>query len=285
MVQEHEAGTVLAMRRVSVDVPVIMDPARYLQPTTNERTQHPSLWSADPLDAVAEGQAQHRVSAFLSPASYIASGDFLRLSAVLDEGLRFAEIANRQPHRAPVLIALPIDTGWLRRPEHREQLIKATSGIGIGMAVFPSGSGDPLEGRQAVAGLVRRLLESAKDGVAVLRTDLATRDRSDGLWRGGHLDRAVDGIATYRDGRRSRLRPAGQVAPSAGQAPPLAGLAALSSGTGRPGRAATQCDCPVCYGRSLRRFIREDANSMREAATHSVLVWRSIVGRILGRAA
>ena len=30
MVQEQEAGTVLAMRRVGVDVPVILDPARYL---------------------------------------------------------------------------------------------------------------------------------------------------------------------------------------------------------------------------------------------------------------
>jgi hypothetical protein len=86
MVQEQEAGTVLAMRRVGVDVPVILDPARYLQPMTNEHAQHPSLWSADPLDAVAEGQAQHRATAFLSPARYIASGDFSTLSAVLDEG-------------------------------------------------------------------------------------------------------------------------------------------------------------------------------------------------------
>jgi hypothetical protein len=134
--------------------------------------EQPSLWSADPLDAVAEGQAQYRVAAFLSPAGYIASGDLSTLRAVLDEGVRFAEVAKRQPHTAPALIALPIDAGWLRRPDCREQLVKAVSGVGSAIAVFPGGAGDPLEGRKAVAGLVE-LLEVAQDGVAVLRTDLA----------------------------------------------------------------------------------------------------------------
>ena len=278
MVQEHEAGTVLAMRRIGVDVPVIMDPARYLQPTTNERTQHPSLWSADPLDAVAEGQAQHRVSAFLSPASYIASGDFARLSAVLDEGLRFAEIANRQPHRAPVLIALPIDTGWLRRPECREQLIKAASGIGIGMAVFPGGSGNPLEGRRAVAGLVQ-LLESAQDRVAVLRTDLA----GIGAMAFGAAATSI-GLSTAL---RHTVTAGGRAFAQQDRSPRVLVKPLLSWTRGsqlaqvvRDGRLIS-CDCPVCYGRSLRRFIREDADSIREAATHSVLVWRSIVDRIL----
>ena len=41
------------------------------------------------------------------------------------------------------------------------------------------------------------------------------------------------------------------------------------------------CDCAICYGRSLRRFIREDAESAREAAAHSVLAWRSVIDRIL----
>ena len=41
------------------------------------------------------------------------------------------------------------------------------------------------------------------------------------------------------------------------------------------------CDCAICHGRSLRRFIREDAESVREAAAHSVLVWRAITDRIL----
>jgi hypothetical protein len=43
MVQEQEAGTALAMRRAGMDVPVILDPARYLYPTTAERPQQPSL--------------------------------------------------------------------------------------------------------------------------------------------------------------------------------------------------------------------------------------------------
>jgi hypothetical protein len=167
MVQEQEAGMVLAIRRARVEIPVILDPARYLQPATDERLGQPSLWSADPLEAVAESQAQHRVAAFLSPSRYIPAGDYSTLQMVLDEGLRFAEMARRQPHRAPVLAALPIDSRWLRQPNFRERLIKAVSGLGIGIAVFPGGSGDPLEGRIGVAGLVE-LLAWAQDGVAVL---------------------------------------------------------------------------------------------------------------------
>ena len=92
--------------------------------------------------------------------------------AVLDEGLRFVETAREQPHPAPALIALPIHIGWLREADCREQLIIATSRLGVGIAGFPGGPGDPLEGRRAVAGMAE-LLESARDGVAVLRTDLA----------------------------------------------------------------------------------------------------------------
>ena len=157
MVHEREARTVLAMRRAGVDVPVILDWARYLQSTTDRPPRQPSLWGADPLEAIAEGQAQHRVAAFLSPAGYIASGDLSTLHEVLDEGLRFAEKARQQPHPAEVLIALPMDTGWLRQPDCLEQLIKAVSGIGVGIALFPGGSGDPLDGCKTVAGLVELL--------------------------------------------------------------------------------------------------------------------------------
>jgi len=101
MVQDREAGAVLAVRRAGVDVPVILDPARYLQPGTAASVRQPSLWGADPLDAVAEGQAQHRVAAYLSPSGYVDPGDLSTLQEVIDEGLRFAEAARRQPHPAP----------------------------------------------------------------------------------------------------------------------------------------------------------------------------------------
>jgi hypothetical protein len=68
------------------------------------------MWNPDPLGAVAEGQAQHRVAAYLSPAGFVTAGDHSLLQAVLDEGLRFAEMANRQSHRARALIAFPIST-------------------------------------------------------------------------------------------------------------------------------------------------------------------------------
>jgi hypothetical protein len=76
------------MLRNGVNVPLVLDPARYLP--SNERISQPSLWSADPLSAVVEGQAQHRVAAYLSPAGFIRAGDLGALRAVLDEGLRSA---------------------------------------------------------------------------------------------------------------------------------------------------------------------------------------------------
>jgi len=70
------------------------------------------------------------------------------------------------------VIALPVATGWLGDSDCRKQLIAVISGVGVGIALVPGGSGDPLEGRKVVAGLVE-LLESAPGRVAVLRTDLA----------------------------------------------------------------------------------------------------------------
>jgi hypothetical protein len=123
----------------------MLDPATYLP--TKERISQPSLWSADPLSAVVEGQAQHKVAAYLSPAGYIQTGDLEALRAVLDEGLRFTELASQQSHRAPALTALPISSGWLSRPDLREPFIKTIVEAGIGVALFPCGSGDPLGGQ------------------------------------------------------------------------------------------------------------------------------------------
>jgi hypothetical protein len=278
MVQEQEAGTALAMRRAGMDVPVILDPARYLYPTTAERPQQPSLWNPDPLGAVAEGQAQHRVAAYLSPAGFVTAGDHSLLQAVLDEGLRFAEMANRQSHRARALIAFPISTGWLRHPDCRKQLIDTVSNAGVGIALFPGGSGDPLGGRQAVAGLVE-LLDSARGDVAVMRTDLA----GIGAMAFGAVATSI-GLSTalrhtVETGRRSfaqqdrspRVLVEGLLSWPRGSQ-----LAQITRDEG-----LLDCGCPICHGRSLRRFIRDDAESVREAATHSVLAWRAIVDRIL----
>lgn len=278
MVPAQEAGTLLAIRRARVELPVILDPARYLQPATGERTRQPSLWSADPLEAVAEGQAQHRVATFVSPSRYIAAGDLSTLQAVLDEGLRFAELVRRQPHQAPVLAALPIDSGWLRQQNCRERLIKAVSGLGIGIAVFPGGSGDPLEGRMAVAGLVE-LLEWAQDGVALLRTDLA----GVGAMAFGAVATSI-GLSTAL---RHTVGAGGRAFAQQDRSPRVLVGSLLSWVRGSQLAQVVRddrlldCGCPICYGRSLRRFVREDTESVREAATHSVLAWRSVIDQVL----
>ena len=133
------------------------------------------------------------------------------LEAVLDEGLRFAEMANRQSHRARALIAFPISTGWLQcHPDCRKQLIDTVSKAKVGIALFPGGSGDPLGSRQAVAGLVE-LLDSARGEVAVLRTDLAGIGAM--AFGAGRTSIGLSTALRHTVGDRpSLLRPAGQVA-------------------------------------------------------------------------
>ena len=233
MVPAQEAGTLLAIRRARVELPVILDPARYLQPATGERTRQPSLWSADPLEAVAEGQAQHRVATFVSPSRYIAAGDLSTLQAVLDEGLRFAELVRRQPHQAPVLAALPIDSGWLRqqncrggssRPSRDSASVSPSSPV---VPAIPSRGGWPSPGWW-----------SCSSG---RRTGWPCCGR---IWPGSgrwHSARWLRRSGCRRRcgtpwGRRSRLRSAGPVTPSAGRLPSQLGpwLAAGTGGSGRP---------------------------------------------------
>jgi hypothetical protein len=276
MVDEQEAGTALAMLRNGVNVPLMLDPARYLP--SNERISQPSLWSADPLSAVVEGQAQHRVAAYLSPAGFIRAGDLGALRAVLDEGLRFTELTSQQSHRAPALTALPINTGWLSRPELREPFIKTIVEAGIGVALFPGGSGDPLGGQKAVAGLVE-MLRAMHHEVAVLRTDLAgigamafgAAAASIGLSAALRHTVAAGGRAFAQQDRTPRVLVDRLLSWPRGSQ-----LAQVVRDNG-----ILTCECPVCHGRSLRRFAREDAEVIGEAATHSVLTWRAIADRML----
>jgi hypothetical protein len=268
----------VAMRRSGVDMPLILDPARYLRPASSHREQQPSLWSADPLRAIVEGQAQHRVAAYLSPAGFIRAGDGPGLRTVLDEGVRFGQMAKQHSHRAPVLTTLPISSGWLSRPDCRELLIKAVVEAGNGVALFPGGSGDPLGGPKAVAGLVE-VLHAVPHDVSVLRTDLA----GIGAMAFGAVATSIGLSASSRHTVPSGGR--GFVQPD--RSPRVLVDRLLSWPRGSQVAQITRddglftCECPVCHGRSLRRFIREDAQAVREAAAHSVLTWRAITDRVM----
>ena len=146
------------------------------------------------------------------------------------------------------------------------------------LALFPGGSGDPLEGRKAVTGLVE-LLESARDGVAVLRTDLA----GIGALAFGAVATSI-GLSTAL---RHTVAAGGRAFAQQDRSPRVLVRPLLSWIRGsqvaqvvRDG-GLLDCDCPICYGRSLRRFVREDPESVREAATHSVLAWRAVMDGIL----
>jgi hypothetical protein len=280
MVELGEAKLAVAINRLGADLPVILDPAWFMNPASSEPSTQPSLWSTDPLSVLVEGQAQHRVAAYLSPAKCIGPREHQGLRRALDDGMRFAELASQLSHRAPVLTALPISPAWLSHPRDREQLIKAVLRASIGVALFPCGSGDPLGGRRAVAGLVE-VLQAVPHDVAVLRTDLA----GIGGLAFGAAATSIGLSPSLRHTVQTGSRPYAQ--PDRSPRVLVERLLTWTRGSQlaqitRDG-GLLDCECPVCHGRSLRRFIREDAETAAEAAAHSVLTWRAITDRVLGQ--
>jgi hypothetical protein len=223
------------MHRLGVDLPVILDPAWFMDLVSREPSMQPSLWSADPLSALVEGQAQHRVAAYLSPAQCIGPREQQGLRRALDDGMRFAELASQQSHRAPVLAALPISPAWLSHSYDREQLIKAVVRIG-GLAFGAAATS---------IGLSPALRHTVQTG----GRPYAQPDHSPRV--------LVERLLSWTRGSQ---------------------LAQITRDGG-----LLDCECPVCHGRSLRRFIREDAEATVEAAAHSVLTWRAITDRVLAK--
>jgi hypothetical protein len=177
------------------------------------------------------------------------------------------------------VIALPVATGWLGDSDCRKQLIAAISGVGVGIALVPGGSGDPLEGRKVVAGLVE-LLESAPGRVAVLRTDLA----GIGALAFGAAATSIGLSAALRHAVAASRRAFAQQdrSPRVLVGPLLSWVRGSQLAQVVRDKGLLSCRCAICHDRSLRRFLRDDPDAVREAATHSVLVWRSLVDRILG---
>jgi hypothetical protein len=130
-----------------------------------------------------------------------------------------------------------------------------------------------------VAGLVE-LLESAPGRVAVLRTDLA----GIGALAFGAAATSIGLSAALRHAVAASRRAFAQQdrSPRVLVGPLLSWVRGSQLAQVVRDKGLLSCRCAICHDRSLRRFLRDDPDAVREAATHSVLVWRSLVDRILG---
>ncbi|MEV7597053.1 hypothetical protein AB0O91_06640 [Kitasatospora sp. NPDC089797] len=220
------------------------------------------LPAADPLGQAVQEQLAVGATAALTPTGYLRAGDAAAARAAA------REVAAREDPR--IVLALPIDVGWLRS-DLVGRLIEELVAAPDLKAVMLGGQLDPLAGfPEALTGLARILARIP--GTTLLRTDLAAF---------GALARGAV-FAGY--GLSSRLRhivPPGEPAKRSGfttsPAVLFPELMALFLGKTLARRfAATHapvCECAACGRRLLDSFPSN--RDVRPAARHNTAVLMS----------
>jgi hypothetical protein len=284
MLTHDHAAVAARLRARGYRLPVMLDPACYFRNAADDAQL--SLLHPGPESRWVAVQCEQQVAMYLSRAPFVPAGDTAGLDAALESGRRFCDLARFQPHRAPAMIALPIHYQWLTT-EHLGSLCAALTQVDASVALLPGGQSDPLASREAVRGLVE-LLRDAPQPVAILRTDLAGL----GALAYGAVATAIGVSAAQRHTTEPGKR--GFTQPDRTARVLVEPLLSWVRGSVlerivRDDGMLT-CGCAVCYGRSLRRFGNPHPELLREAAAHSVLVWRAVADRILagpakGRAA
>ncbi len=275
MVSEDHAGIVRRLRDRGYQVPVLLDPACYFLPAG--QGEQLSLLDADSLQRCVAVQGEHQVALYLSPSRYVPVGDTSGLKQVLESGRRFVDLTVASPRRIPAMVALPIDFRWFGH-SMLDRLIEAVAETGTPVAVMPGGQMDPLASATTIRGLVV-FLEAVPQKVAVLRTDLAGL----GALAYGATATAFGVSTALRHVVPPGKRPFNQPDPT----PRVLIEPLLSWARGsvleqvERDEGMLECSCVVCHGQSLRRFGNPRSDLIREAAIHSVLVWRSIADRLL----
>jgi hypothetical protein len=284
MVTHDHAAVAARLRARGYRLPVMLDPACYFRNAADDAQL--SLLHSRPESRWVAVQCEQQVAMYLSRAPFVSAGDITGLDAALESGRRFCDLARSQPHRAPAMIALPIHYRWLTA-QHLASLCTALTQADASVALLPGGQSDPLASREAVRGLVK-VLRDTPQPVAVLRTDLAGL----GALAYGAAATAIGVSAAQRHTTEPGRRGFTQADRTARVlVEPLLSWV-RGSVLERIGRddGMLACGCAVCYGRSLRRFGNPHPELLREAAAHSVLVWRAVADQILsspagGRAA
>ncbi|MFD0257215.1 hypothetical protein ACFVH7_02885 [Kitasatospora indigofera] len=220
------------------------------------------LPTPDPLGQAVQEQLAAGATAALTPTGYLRAGDTAALRAAV------RDVARREDSR--IVLALPIDVGWLRGDLVGGLIEELGPAPGL-KAVMLGGQLDPLaDFPEAITGLARVLAQVP--GTALLRADLAAF---------GALARGA-AFAAY--GLSSRLRhvvPPGEPVKSPGFSDSPAvlfpELMALFLGSTLARRfAATPapvCECAACGRRALDSFSTN--RDVRQAAQHNTAVLMS----------
>lgn len=220
------------------------------------------LPTADPLGQAVQEQLAVGTTAALTPTGYLRAGDTAAVRAAV------RDVAARDDPR--IVLALPIDVGWLR-DDLVGRLIEEVSAAPGMKAVMLGGQLDPLASfPDALAGLARVLAQVP--GTALLRADLAAF---------GALARGAVFAAYGLSGRFRHVVPPGEPAKSSGFADSPAvlfpELMALFLGKTLARRfAATHapvCECAACGRRALDSFPSN--RDVRSAAQHNTAVLMS----------
>jgi hypothetical protein len=275
MLSHDHAAVATRLRTQGYRLPVVLDPACYFHAAADDAQL--SLLYPEPAGRWVAMQCEQLVAMYLSPAPFVPAGDRKGLHAALTAGQRFCDLARTQMHQAPAMVALPIHYRWFTT-EHAGFLRTAVTQARTPVALLPGGQSDPLASKEAVRGLVE-FLGAVPQPVAVLRTDLA----GVGALAYGAVATAIGVSAALRHvvepGKRGFSQPdrTARVLVE----PLLSSIRGSVLEQIQRDEGLLECGCAVCYGRSLRRFGNPQPDFLREAAAHSVLVWRSVADRVL----
>lgn len=275
----RDAKIATKLRQSNFDGPLLIDPAVYELSAHDPRAHHASLFDERPGSYWIDVQAEKQVAAYLSPSSFVPEADIGALRRVLTEGRSWCAAAMTYRYHAPAFVVLPVHRSWLT--DYADRLAAEITRSAVPVALIPSGQHDPMGTKPAVRGLVR-LLRTVPN-IALLRTDLA----GVGALAHGAVAAAIGTSTTVR-----HFVPPGR--PAGGnlqdRTPRVLVEPLLTWVTGsllaqyvRDG-GMLNCECAVCYGRSLRRFGVEDPAVTAEAMAHSILVWRTVADTVLGAA-
>ncbi|PBC71159.1 hypothetical protein BX265_5748 [Streptomyces sp. TLI_235] len=245
---------------------LIADPALYEDGVATAEgpflSRSDELPAADPLGQAVQDQLAVGATAALTPTGYLRAGDTAAVRAAV------RAVAAREDPR--IVLALPIDVGWLRS-DLVGRLVEEL-GPAPGMkAIMLGGRLDPLASfPEALTGLARVLAQVP--GTALLRADLAAF---------GALARGAAFAAYGLSGRFRHVVPPGEPAKSSGfpdsPAVLFPELMALFLGKTLARRFAAAhapvCECAACGRRTLDSFPSN--RDVRPAAQHNTAVLMS----------
>jgi hypothetical protein len=263
------AKLVRTLRKVAPDVRIMFDPSLYERPPASQL----SLMASTESELLR--QTQMNPAAFLSPSRFVPEAERSALSDVLAEGDEFCRAARSMRPLTPSLIVLPITKYWLTKG--LDELVNALSATEERVALVLGDQNDPLDGAEAVRGLVA--VVASRQGISLLRSDLAVLGA---IAHGAEIGAIGTGTSVRhfvqpgkRGGGVPRDKTASTLVPAL-----LSYVKGSKLGQVPESNYLLRCFCRVCEGQSLVRF--GDERLVAESHEHSVETWSAMAEQIRG---